>query len=225
MGISLSTNRKSGFTLIELLVVIAIIAILAAILFPVFARAKMTAQRSACLSNLRQLASACHIYADFWNDYYPPARIGYWPWGNFQDPNRGLRPLERYLKSTDVLFCPSFVNPNKDKRDNKKSWGPGTEYYAGYCYWGGYIEPRWQLDKTKVAVKAGEYPKSLLISDMILTHPDGRTYPYNCHTQTENQGGNLLYNDGHAKWKNFNEMKLYARTGGVAGIPKIDFYW
>ena len=70
---------NKGFTLIELLVVIAIIAIMAAILFPVFTRAKMQAQRSACLSNLRQLGTACHLYADKWDDYYPPARVGYWP--------------------------------------------------------------------------------------------------------------------------------------------------
>lgn len=55
-------TRKKGFTLIELLVVIAIIAILAAILFPVFARVKATAQKAACQSNLKQVASACLLY-------------------------------------------------------------------------------------------------------------------------------------------------------------------
>ena len=211
---------NKGFTLIELLVVIAIIAILAAILFPVFTRAKMAAQRSACLSNLRQLGTACHLYADKWDDYYPPARVGYWPWGNFADPRYSFRPLERYLKSIDVLFCPT-----QDRYVPHEDWGPGTGYYCGYCYWAGYIDPRWKLDKTKVAVKAGEYPKTLLISDLIVTYPDGSPYPLNNHTKTENQGGNLLYNDGHAKWKNFVEMELYAETGGIAGIPRIDFWW
>ena len=54
-------NRDRGFTLIELLVVIAIIAILAAILFPVFLRAKMAAQKAGCISNLREIDYACRI--------------------------------------------------------------------------------------------------------------------------------------------------------------------
>ena len=53
-------NRKTGFTLIELLVVIAIIAILAAILFPVFARARENARRTACLSNVKQIGLGIH---------------------------------------------------------------------------------------------------------------------------------------------------------------------
>ncbi len=62
-----------GFTLIELLVVIAIIAILAAILFPVFSSAKESGKRSACLSNLRQISTAFDLYTSSSNDRYPPA--------------------------------------------------------------------------------------------------------------------------------------------------------
>lgn len=56
-------RRKTGFTLIELLVVIAIIAILAAILFPVFAKAREKARQTSCLSNSRQIGTACQAYA------------------------------------------------------------------------------------------------------------------------------------------------------------------
>ena len=67
-----STRRRPGFTLIELLVVIAIIAILAAILFPVFAKAREKARQTACLSNQRQLAMGIIMYAGDNNETFPP---------------------------------------------------------------------------------------------------------------------------------------------------------
>ena len=62
---------KKGFTLIELLVVIAIIAILAAILFPVFAQAREKARQTSCLSNCKQIGTAVQLYVDDWDDTYP----------------------------------------------------------------------------------------------------------------------------------------------------------
>ena len=64
-------TRKRGFTLIELLVVIAIIAILAAILFPVFAKAREKARQTSCLSNLRQIGTAILSYAQDNDEQYP----------------------------------------------------------------------------------------------------------------------------------------------------------
>jgi prepilin-type N-terminal cleavage/methylation domain-containing protein len=65
-------RRQGGFTLIELLVVIAIIAILAAILFPVFAQAREKARSSSCLSNQKQTALAFSMYAQDYDETYPP---------------------------------------------------------------------------------------------------------------------------------------------------------
>lgn len=80
-------NRKSGFTLIEMLVVIVIIAILAAILFPMLARARAKAQQTLCLSNMKQAVLALHMYSADYDDYAPtkmgsdavPATVRY-PW-------------------------------------------------------------------------------------------------------------------------------------------------
>lgn len=68
-----STSFRRGFTLIELLVVIAIIAILAAILFPVFARARESARRTACLSNVKQMGTAWMMYVQDYDESFPPS--------------------------------------------------------------------------------------------------------------------------------------------------------
>ncbi|GAG50528.1 unnamed protein product, partial [marine sediment metagenome] len=67
----MSRRGTKGFTLIELLVVIAIIGMLAAILFPVLARAKEQARQTKCLNNLSQLAKAAKMYGQDWNDRFP----------------------------------------------------------------------------------------------------------------------------------------------------------
>ena len=68
-------RARTGFTLIELLVVIAIIAILAAILFPVFAQARERARMSACLSNMRQIGSALMMYVQDYDETFPHLRF------------------------------------------------------------------------------------------------------------------------------------------------------
>ena len=132
-------RRKFGFTLIELLVVIAIIAILAAILFPVFARARSKAQENTCLSNCKQLALAANMYIiDYDNTvfpaYYaqPPSRpAGYldFYWTTLIAP---------YVKNNQIFVCPSDPTPGGRLPDPNYggaccgNYVPGTPTFCSY---------------------------------------------------------------------------------------------
>jgi prepilin-type N-terminal cleavage/methylation domain-containing protein/prepilin-type processing-associated H-X9-DG protein len=112
-GMSRNENRKDGlsrkgFTLIELLVVIAIIAILAAILFPVFARARENARRASCQSNLKQLGLGIIQYAQDYDEKMPVTNIvgGTASCGDTMGAGWGSR-IFPYVKSTQVYVCPS----------------------------------------------------------------------------------------------------------------------
>jgi prepilin-type N-terminal cleavage/methylation domain-containing protein/prepilin-type processing-associated H-X9-DG protein len=104
---------RRGFTLIELLVVIAVIAILAAILFPVFAQARERARLSACVSNMRQIGTALTMYVQDYDETYPYIRFHAPGAANWQAAQKGhysyvwRNAIAPYLKSIDVLGCPS----------------------------------------------------------------------------------------------------------------------
>ena len=107
-----SSSRKSGFTLIELLVVIAIIAILAAILFPAFAKARESARRISCTSNMKQIGNALMQYTQEFDEKFPNRTMNF-PGGT--PPYRSWAgTIQPYLKSTDVFRCPSHKATNGD---------------------------------------------------------------------------------------------------------------
>jgi prepilin-type N-terminal cleavage/methylation domain-containing protein len=96
--------KRQGFTLIELLVVIAIIAILAAILFPVFARARAKASQTKCLANIKQITQACISYTADYDGKFPMLYLsGYWAVVADQ-PTR----LDSYIQSAQVWICPDL---------------------------------------------------------------------------------------------------------------------
>jgi prepilin-type N-terminal cleavage/methylation domain-containing protein/prepilin-type processing-associated H-X9-DG protein len=122
-------NRQRAFTLIELLVVIAVIAILTSILFPVFARAREQARKSACLSNLKQVGLAVMLYVQDYDESYPMA---YSPVPS-SDPMPGtsasywFNVLQPYAKNRNVWYCPTAG----------RLMVPGTDfqqYSGGYAY-------------------------------------------------------------------------------------------
>jgi prepilin-type N-terminal cleavage/methylation domain-containing protein len=101
--------RKAAFTLIELLVVIAIIAILAAILFPVFAQAKEAAKKTTCLSNKKQVATSTLIYCSDYDDYFPMS--AYFMAPQAPDPRPRIFAIydavQPYLKNVGIFVCPT----------------------------------------------------------------------------------------------------------------------
>ncbi len=109
----MKTYKNSGFTLIELLVVIAIIAILAAILFPVFARARENARRSSCQSNLKQIGLGIVQYVQDYDEKMPSSKNnGMWndvPWQVMIQP---------YVKSYQLFKCPSNTSPDSTSVQN-----------------------------------------------------------------------------------------------------------
>jgi prepilin-type N-terminal cleavage/methylation domain-containing protein len=124
-------KRTRAFTLIELLVVIAIIAILAAILFPVFARAREKARATACLSNVKQIATGIMIYIQDYDETYPAA-CNISRAFNTQWPQ--LRTLvQPYVKNDAIWFCPSEPRPSVWEQDGFSQGDPsfkgaGTSY-------------------------------------------------------------------------------------------------
>jgi len=124
-------GRHMAFTLIELLVVIAIIAILASILFPVFAQAKEASKKITCVSNMKQLGVAWTIYAGDFDDTASPAWFA--NGGGGTDAVSGPWPVQfnqGYIKSKRFLICPSF----KDSPVATSSVFTGLNYYRDTTY-------------------------------------------------------------------------------------------
>ncbi len=197
--------RHRGFTLIELLVVIAIIAILAAILFPVFARAREKARQSSCLSNHKQLALAALQYAQDYDERMAPIGhnvggtvVAYW--------DRMLMP---YVKNEQVLICPSY------------SSGPGIGYNAQISsYWGiaktlgEFVRPAENIMLAESRVIRVDYAGGCYGCCAGFGSSSTRgSYTYgppdaNTAAVRHNGGANFSYIDGHSKWMKWDEYTL-----------------
>lgn len=131
--------RRHGFTLIELLVVIAIIAILAAILFPVFAQAREKARQTKCLNNCKQIGLGIVMYVNDWDEtfprmddciepnpipYQPRARGCTGPWGQRVNHYKWQYWIWPYVKNIDIFFCPS-------RSYDPEYWEQSAEIFKG----------------------------------------------------------------------------------------------
>jgi len=235
---------RRAFTLIELLVVIAIIAILAAILFPVFAQARESARRTMCLSDSKQIGTAFQMYTNDYDEVVPPVEhnkdLGY--------DRDAWYIVQPYIKNIGIWFCPDRTEwtmpsgddcgtswqdsllPQKRCIGYGYNWGPNSsyrmgliserKYFTGPLYTNNYIEVGVPLASIVSPASmfsygdTGDSPRYTLCDDYIFQY----------YTTTTNSGAlrhggrlNMAFVDGHSKsvaWKVGN------LAGAVMGLPK-----
>jgi prepilin-type N-terminal cleavage/methylation domain-containing protein/prepilin-type processing-associated H-X9-DG protein len=227
------TNGRGAFTLIELLVVIAIIAILAAILFPVFARARENARRASCQSQMKQIALGIHQYVQDYDEKYPMSDLGadtsYAAGGAYGWADA----LQPYLKSTQIYQCPSEVG-----RVAALPTGGGSANTGYTDYWGNYnlMPPSWSqpvsvaqlnysantvlnfestgAEGTPTGCYAGvgyAYSARVVAQKQTTCYPAGSSLPEVRHLE----GANFSFADGHVKW--FKPGKVLPGDTGCNG--------
>jgi len=223
--------KRRAFTLIELLVVIAIISILAAILFPVFARARENARRTSCLSNMKQIGLGLEMYKQDFDGTYPFSRA--LPLGTFREV------LQPYIKSTQVFVCPSAPTdwPLDYTYNQMFGYQPGDVYspdrsggtiscngVGQHVYDGlrdsAVTEPSTTIVITEASLpywywrKVGALDNATIIANKGYFNP--WQYSYRNYTGIEEAGLHLdginnVYADGHAKWQKISNLKAVAQ--------------
>ena len=224
-------RAKRGFTLIELLVVIAIIAILAAILFPVFARAREKARQTACLSNLKQLGLSVIMYANDYDETYPlefsitanPATQAPYTW-----PNR----LMPYLRNTQLFKCPS------DSRAPAVDFAgcrPILESYAWNALFGRETDCGYSAATLGLGAVAAPAQCAMLWDDganwfaagygawyNTIDNPDcAKSFDRKVLRGRHNGGDNFMFADGHAKSINTRSLPDVRTIPGVTLDPAV----
>lgn len=216
----MNTASRKAFTLIELLVVIAIISILAAILFPVFARARESARRASCLSNQKQIGLGVMQYLQDYDGHYMVQDETATPEYFWYEP------LQPYIKSDQLFRCPSkspdssgavsdylinglvahgdsdavFQNPSEQIILSERADGLGD---IDYHPWGaGGVAP------SVAAPDSAEYNATLDSSGNTISG----TTVIDPHRHFD--GSNYLFADGHAKW-----LKWSAATAAIGNSP------
>jgi prepilin-type N-terminal cleavage/methylation domain-containing protein/prepilin-type processing-associated H-X9-DG protein len=229
---------KRAFTLIELLVVIAIIAILAAILFPVFAAAREKARAIACLSNCRQLGLAVTQYVQDYNETLP--LVSEAPTGPTPN-NTWTKTVQPYIKSTAILRCPDDNSTNWVDPYSYSGAGRVSSYFMNawltanapstYQTLASIADPASLIYLTESADNAGQDhfpPYCWNPNDPFYTQDgmafwcpsvsplDSTGHPTTTLAWDRHQGGfNSVYMDGHAKWGRWSQLWFQNVEKGV----------
>jgi prepilin-type N-terminal cleavage/methylation domain-containing protein/prepilin-type processing-associated H-X9-DG protein len=204
--------KRNGFTLIELLVVIAIIAILAAILFPVFAKAREKARQSSCLSNVKQLNLAVIQYAQDYDECLPFGQMDYsfgtvMALGNITNAAQPSH-LMPYIKNSQVAICPSLAGVCG------YGWGHNHQPYRS----GTGVTPF-----PTVSIGFYNYPAEQLLFMDSQSGTTSYTWVYCPHFANDsgngyvatrhNEGSNVAFIDGHAKWMSRSSLRKFDADG------------
>ena len=204
----MKSKIKHGFTLIELLVVIAIIAILAAILFPVFASARDKARATTCSSNLRQLGIASQQYLQDFDNVYPGASSGNPVWDTVLLP---------YTKSTAILFCPSDPMVRTNPRSYSTNGGPSPTAFWNYRGNAGPEQMKtWQVRSPTTTFL---FVENFAVQNQVggttahqVLGPSAQMSVPGVGAGPHNGGWNYSFCDGHVKWY------VPSATQGAVGV-------
>jgi len=242
--------ERKGFTLIELLVVIAIIAILAAILFPVFSRARQRANMLSCLNNLKQLGVAMKMYADDNGGRLPntgdptaggnrPAPGGNVPnfcgsLGAYQKADVTQGSLWPYTKSEKLYICPvdknraasNIIGTDTEKRRYPLSYSMNNSLSLmkpeslstrvnGVYGAMAYTEMMLMVHEARNGSDNTYNPKAGINDGIFVTNPG---YAQDLPDKVHYDGTTLVYLDGHAAWKRYEDLVKERDSGAWLGI-------
>ena len=218
--------KQSAFTLIELLVVIAIIAILAAILFPVFAQAREKARQTACMSNVKQIGTALMMYAqDYdetlclsYSDYLENGQrvsrdwsVDLAPYIKTGDPKTGAKVIggilrrDLYTALQPFYQCPSKA-PSRDARGFRRGFG--------YNNWLARTPAAGAIALASIAAPADHLAFGEVFGEVDRLVPFGTPGDTRFRPEARHSNGlNIAFADGHAKWTRGDVKKMQWPTG------------
>jgi len=223
-------GKLKGFTLIELLVVIAIISILAAILFPVFARARENARRASCMSNMKQIGLGIMQYTQDYDEHYPLSAV-YADQTDASMPGKLFKVstdicsssycitwadlIYPYVKSSQLFSCPSVRNSTYPSYGYSAALGNPTNKYkfnfAMYVSGGAYPTTALaEVQRPSETYAIVEYNYSAAIwAGPYAQGAAARSTTASTYLRVIPHlgGGNVVYADGHVKWVNAEQFK------------------